>query len=402
MVALERILTINPGSSSLRVAVFRIDRRLEQMELAVEAGGIGIDSGYLAIRGKGGDSRDKHPAVIADHADALRQIFGELVQRGFDRGIVGIGQRIVHGYTRYSAPAVIDAAMVDYLGTITRLDPMHLPDALAAIDAVLKTFPKTPQVACFDTAFHKDLPLEAREYPLPATFAARGVQRYGFHGLSYESVMGTLAALGESAAAGRVVIAHLGNGASMAAVRDGIGIDTTMGLTPAGGLMMGTRVGDLDPGVLLVLASEGMSATALSELVNGQSGLLGVSGVSHDMMELHAAAKSDARAAQAIAMFCYSARKFVGAMMAALGGLDTLVFTGGIGEHDAEVRAAICEPFAFVGLALDPEQNASHAAVISSPKSSVTVRVIATNEELVMARHTRACLEARGYLHVSI
>ncbi|MEO9253979.1 MAG: hypothetical protein ABI305_00435, partial [Tepidiformaceae bacterium] len=243
MVPLERILTINPGSSSLRVAVFGNDHGLEQMEFAVEAGGIGTDPGYLATRSEDGGTMDRHPAVIADHADALRQIFGELVQRGFDRGIVGIGQRIVHGYTRYSAPAVIDTAMVDYLGTITSLDPMHLPDALAAIDAAMKAFPKTPQVACFDTAFHKDLPPEAREYALPAAFAARGIQRYGFHGLSYESVMGTLAALGGSAAAGRVVIAHLGNGASMAAVRDGVGVDTTMGLTPAGGLMMGTRVG---------------------------------------------------------------------------------------------------------------------------------------------------------------
>ena len=274
------------------------------------------------------------------------------------------------------------------------IDPTHLPQAIAAIEAVGRAYPAVPQVACFDTAFHGRMPRVAKLYALPSQLAEEGVIRYGFHGLSYEYVMEELRRLDPKAAAGRIIVAHLGNGASMAAVLGGVGVDTTMGFTPTGGLVMGTRSGDLDPSVPLFLLQErGMSPTEVSDLLNKRAGLLGVSGTSADMRDLLDREPTDGRAAEAIALFCYQAKKFLGALAAALGGLDTLVFTGGIGEHSATVRERVCEGLEFLGVRLDPDRNSAHARVVSSNGSAVTVRVVPTDEDLMVARHTRRLIE---------
>jgi acetate kinase len=284
--------------------------------------------------------------------------------------------------------------LVADLQTLVPIDPNHLPQAIAAIEAVGRAYPTVPQVVCFDTAFHSRMPRVARLYALPRQLAQEGIIRYGFHGLSYEYVMEELRRLDRDAAAGRVVVAHLGNGASMAAVRGGVGVDTTMGFTPTGGLVMGTRSGDLDPSVPLFLLEErGLTPTEVSDLLNKQAGLLGVSGTSADMRELLDREPDDMRAAEAVALFCYQAKKFLGALAAALGGLDALVFTGGIGEHSATVRERVCEGLEFLGIRLDPERNAAHAPVISSDDAAITVRVVPTDEDLMVARHTRRLIE---------
>jgi acetate kinase len=257
-----------------------------------------------------------------------------------------------------------------------------------------RAYPAVPQVACFDTAFHSRMPRVARLYALPRRLAEEGIIRYGFHGLSYEYVMEELRRLEPEAAAGRVVVAHLGNGASMAAVRGGVGVDTTMGFTPTGGLVMGTRSGDLDPSVPLYLLGErGLTPAEVSDLLNKQAGLQGVSGTSADMRDLLDREPDDRRAAEAVALFCYQAKKFLGALAAALGGLDALVFTGGIGEHSATVRERVCEGLEFLGIRLDPDRNGAHSPVISSDATAVTVRVVPTDEDLMVARHTRRLIE---------
>jgi acetate kinase len=391
----QHILAINAGSSSLRGDVYRFDAQGPHRELAVEAGRIGAPDAYVTTRDGGGRSSTRQHA-LPDHKAAVAELLRELEDAGLKAGVAGIGQRVVHGGPRYVQPSLVTADMTAYLRDITALDLTHMPQAIAVIEATGAAYPGTPQIACFDTAFHAGLPPVARDFALPRTFAERGIRRYGFHGLSYEYVMQALSDIDARAARKRIVIAHLGNGASMAAIRDGQCIDTTMGLTPAGGLVMGTRTGDLDPGVLLALAREGMSLPELSELVNEHSGLLGISGATADMQRLVEQSESDPRAAAAVAAFCYSARKFLGALTAALGGLDTLVFTGGIGEHAASVRAAICEGMAFAGLAIDRALNDQDAPVLSTPGSTVEVRVIPTNEGLMVARQTARYLEEKG------
>jgi acetate kinase len=314
-----------------------------------------------------------------------------------------VGHRVVHGGSTYSEPCLITDQVMADLRRLVPLDPDHLPQALAAIESVGRAFPAIPQAACFDTAFHRHMPRVAQMYALPRDLWEAGVRRYGFHGLSYEFIMRELRALDAAAADGRVIVAHLGNGASMAAVRAGVGIETTMGFTPTGGLVMGTRPGDLDPGVLLyLLQSRGMDAAALSTLVNRQAGLLGVSGASGDMRDLLGKAGDDARASEAIDLFCYQARKFLGALAAALDGLDTLVFTGGIGEHAAVVRERICADMTFLGLLLDPARNARHAPIISEDGAPVTIRVMATDEDVMIAEHTYDLPRREGGTDVSI
>jgi acetate kinase len=285
----------------------------------------------------------------------------------------------------------LDAGAEESIEELAELAPLHNGPALAAIRAVREVLgPGMPQVVAFDTAFHSRMPRVARLFALPRRLADEGVLRYGFHGLSYEYTMGELRALDPEAAVGRVLIAHLGNGASMVAVRGGVGLDTTMGFTPTGGLAMGTRSGDLDPGVLLYLLEEKkLSPPEMGELINRRAGLLGVSETTADMRDLLSREASDPRAAEAVALFCYQAKKFLGALAAALRGLDTLVFTGGIGEHAATVRWRICEGLEFLDLRLDGSRNAEHAPVISRNDGSVTVRVIPTDENLMIARHTR-------------
>jgi acetate kinase len=294
----------------------------------------------------------------------------------------------VHGGPKYSEPQLITAEMVEELHRLSPFDPEHLPEEILLTEAFHRRFPQLPQVACFDTAFHHDLPRVAQLLPIPRRYEAQGVRRYGFHGLSYEFLMGELARLDDPAASkGRVILAHLGNGASLAAVRDGESVDTSMSFTPAAGLVMSTRSGDVDPGLVSYLwRSEQMTAAQFDKMINHESGLLGVSESSSDMRDLLAHETQDVRAAEAVALFCYQVRKWIGAYAAALGGLDTLVFAGGIGENAPVIRARICEGMEFLGIEIEEKQNAVNEGVISTQASRVAVRVIHTDEELTIAR----------------
>jgi acetate kinase len=392
----RRLLTINTGSSSLKVALYRLQEgATETPELRAEASRIGGPGGSLRLADARGETLDEHQDDLPDHAAALDALLSRLRDRGLDRDdLAAVGHRIVHGGDRHREPQRVAPEVIADLRALVPIDPNHLPQAIVAIEAVGRAYPAVPQVACFDTAFHSRMPRVARLYALPRRLAEGGVVRYGFHGLSYEYVMGELRRVDRAAADGRVVVAHLGNGASMAAVRGGVGVDTTMGFTPTGGLVMGTRSGDLDPSVPLFLLEErGLTPTEVGDLVNKQAGLLGVSGTSADMRDLLDREAYDGRAAEAVALFCYQAKKFLGALAAALGGLDALVFTGGIGEHAAPVRERICEGLGFLGIRLDPDRNAAHAPVISSDDAAVTVRVVPTDEDLMVARHTRRLIE---------
>ncbi|RYD66828.1 MAG: acetate/propionate family kinase, partial [Verrucomicrobiaceae bacterium] len=288
----------------------------------------------------------------------------------------------------YSEPQRITAEMVEVLRELSLFDPEHLPEEILLTEAFCRRFPEIPQVACFDTAFHHDLPRVARILPIPRKYEAQGVRRYGFHGLSYEYLMGELARVaGAEAAEGRVVLAHLGNGASLAAVRAGKPVDTSMSFTPTGGLPMSTRSGDLDPGLHWYLSrTQGIEAKGFNEMVNFQSGLLGISESSSDMHDLLASETRDPRAAEAIAMFCYHVKKWIGAFAAALGGLDTLIFAGGIGENASPVRSRICDGLNFLGIELDEPRNSQSAPLISTDASRVSVRVIRTDEEVIIAK----------------
>lgn len=383
-----RVLTINTGSSSIKAGLFDITASEERLRLSASGERLGGAGGRLALQDAAGAIvRDQRG--LADHGAALRSLFAWLSEPELDVELEAIGHRVVHGGTRFMEPTAVTPAMLDELEKLTPVDPDHLPQAIAGLRLALAAFPELPQVACFDTAFHRHKPAVATIEPLPRALIDEGVVRFGFHGLSYEYVLGALREQAPAEAAGRLVIAHLGNGASMVAVRDGVGVETTMGFSPTGGLVMGTRSGDLDPGVLLyLLRSRGLTADALGDLVNKRAGLLGVSGTSADMRDLLERERDDPNAAQAVELFCYQARKYLGALVAVLGGLDALVFTGGIGEHAAPVRARICAGFGFLGLALDERRNAEHAPVISTPESRVTVRVIPTEEALMIARHT--------------
>jgi acetate kinase len=289
---------------------------------------------------------------------------------------------------KYTEPQRVTREMLDELRRISPYDPDHLPGQIELIETFRQRYPELLQVACFDTTFHRNMPRVARLLPIPRRFDAMGVQRYGFHGLSYAYLMQELERVaGAAAAKGRVILAHLGNGASLAAVREGLSIDTSMGFTPAAGLPMGTRPGDLDPGVAWYLMhAENLTPTQFNTLINHESGMLGVSEISSDMRDLIEREASDIRAAEAVELFCYQTRKWIGAFAAALGGVDTLVFAGGIGENSAEIRARICNDLEFLGIQLAGAANAVNDSVISTGASRVTVRVIRTNEELMIAR----------------
>jgi acetate kinase len=387
------VLCLNAGSSSLKFAVYRVaagDREKAETLLAEgEVERVGAPGSRLRARAPAASAPIDREERFADHIAAVGAVFAALETLGAS-GPDAVGHRIVHGGARYASPARIDARVLDELRRLVVLAPLHMPSGLAVIDAVTAKFPALPQVACFDTGFHHRLPEVAQRLPLPGWLGDEGVRRYGFHGLSYEYVLATLG----PAARGRLVIAHLGNGASLAAVRDARSLDTTMGLTPTGGLVMGTRTGDLDPGVLLYLLREKRyDAAALERLVDREAGLLGVSGTTSDVRALLAARDGDPRAALAIALFCYQARKHIGAMAAVLGGLDMLVFTGGIGEHAAPVRTEICAGLEHLGVRLDRDRNERGADPISTDGSACTVRVIKTNEDLMIARHVATLLK---------
>jgi acetate kinase len=381
-----RVLCLNAGSSSLKVARYDGEAR----RAAVVVSRIGLPSGDVVVRDGAGRTVSETAGDFPDVGSAVRAAFAALATAGVAPADA-IGHRVVHGGATHVAPERVTPALVADLRALVPFAPLHLPAALACIDEATARFADAPQVACFDTAFHRTMPAVSQRLPLPRPLAERGIRRYGFHGLSCEFVVSTLGA----ATLGRAVIAHLGNGCSLTAVRDGASVDTTMGFTPAGGVMMGTRTGDLDPGVLVhLLTHAGWDAAAISRLVEHESGLLGVSGATSDMQALLAMRATNAAAAEAVELFCHQVRKHVGALAAVLGGLDTLVFTGGIGEHAAPVRADVCRGLEHLGVALDAEGNARHEAVVSPRDAACTVRVVATDEDLVIARHTRTVLAA--------
>ncbi len=391
-----QLLTLNTGSSSLKAALYQGERG-DAQALTIHAERIGHADARIWIIAADKATLLDEQRDLADHAAALDALFSWLHDKYPELALDAVGHRLVHGGSRYRDPQRITAEMVTALHDLVPIDPEHLPQALAAIEVVTRGYPALPQVACFDTAFHQQMPSVARIYPLPREYRDAGLIRYGFHGLSYEYIMEMLRDIDPVAANGRIIIAHLGSGASMVAVRDGVGRDTTMGFTPTGGLVMGTRTGDLDPGVLLyLLTNHGLDAAALSELVNKRSGLLGVSGTSGDMRDLLDRADTDPQARIAIDLFCYTARKYIGALAAVLGGVDTLVFTGGIGERAAPVRESICAELAFLGVTLDAERNAAHAPIISHAVGAVTIRVLPTDEDLMIARHTAQIVSRKG------
>jgi acetate kinase len=304
----------------------------------------------------------------------------------------------VHGGSAYTEPRLITLELLTALDGLIPFAPDHLPHEIGAVREIARLYPGIRQVACFDTAFHRTMPGVARLYALPEEVRQQGVERYGFHGLSYEYILNELRReSGQETADGRVIIAHLGNGASMAAFSRGRSRDTTMGFTPAGGLVMSTRSGDLDPGVIVYLLKEkGMDAASLNQMVNKQSGLIGVSGTSPNMKELLDREAKDRRAADAVQLFCYQAKKYLGALAAVLGGLDTLIFTGGIGEHSPTIRDRICREMGFFGISVDANRNNTNAGVISCGSGPVVVRVMKTNEELMIARHTHQLITKAG------
>ncbi|HVB37220.1 MAG TPA: acetate/propionate family kinase [Vicinamibacterales bacterium] len=389
----RRILTVNGGSSSLKSVVYEVAGQAPRRTYAASVQRIGTGTARFTVLAADGRVLADRQERLPDLAAAVRRWLDWLRDRDDVTSVDAVGHRIVDGGPDGDRPKRLTPALIDALRRLVPLDPDHLPGQLAAVAAVEEAYPGVPQVGCFDTTFHRTLPPYARRYPLPRALAARGIERYGFHGLSYEYILSVLRGEDAAAARGRILIAHLGGGASMAAVAGGVSVDTTMGLTPAGGLMMGTRCGDIDPGVLVrLLQLDNLTADGLNDLVNHRAGLLGVSETSADMHELLARAATDPRADEAVTLFCYIARKWLGALLAVLGGADLVVFTGGIGEHAPRVRAAICEGLAFAGIRIDAARNEANAPVISVEGQPVAVRVIATNEEVMIARHTLAVL----------
>ncbi|MGH9635931.1 MAG: acetate/propionate family kinase [Candidatus Angelobacter sp.] len=380
----QTILSLNGGSSSLKFAVYRLSGTAEERMFSGAVEAIGQPSGKAWLRG-GDKMLQEETGKFPDHTAAMKKMFAGLREQGVEK-LAAAGHRIVHGGPKFTAPQLIDVRLKQALKELIPFAPLHLPSQIAMIEAVEAHFPDLPQVACFDTAFHSRMPEVAQRFALPQRFWEQGIRRYGFHGLSYEYVIGKL----EGKLGRRAIIAHLGNGASMVALKDGLPMDTSMGMTPTGGFMMGTRSGDLDPGVLIHLLKTGYSAEQLEELVDHEAGLLGVSGHTRDMKALLQKSQTDSAAHMAVQMFAYQVRKFIGAYAAVLNGLDTLVFTGGIGERAADVRGKICSGLGYLGVALETQANVRNAEVISLPNSQCAVRVVQTDEDLMIVRHTRA------------
>jgi acetate kinase len=383
----KHILTVNGGSSSIKFALFE-PGTLPKRILAGGIERIGLPDAVWHAKGPDGKVNFSRSVAAPDHTAAVGIIMDWIDERGGRDALAAVGHRVVHGGPKYSAPQRITPEMVAELRVLGPFDPEHLPEEILLTEAFHHRFPDVPQIACFDTAFHHGLPRVARVLPIPRRYEAQGVRRYGFHGLSYAFLMETLESVaGTEAARGRVILAHLGNGASLAAVRNGKSIDTSMSLTPAAGIPMSTRSGDVDPGLISYLwRTEKMSAKQFDEMVNFKSGLLGISETSPDMHDLLRCEGEDPRSAEAIAIFCYQVKKWIGAFAAALGGLDTLVFSGGIGENAPTIRTRICDGLGFLGVELDQKRNADHAPWISSGTGRVKVRVIRTDEELMIAK----------------
>ena len=380
------VLTINGGSSSIKFALFEAGEQLVQT-LGGKIEGVGLAKGSFTVKGSNPAESFARPAAVPDHSIAVGLLMDWIQERMELSPLTAVGHRVVHGGPKYWEPQRITPEMIEELRQLSPFDPDHLPEEILLTVAFHRRFPNLTQIACFDTAFHHDMPRVARLLPIPRRYDAGGIRRYGFHGLSYAYLMQELGrVVGTEAAKGRVILAHLGSGASLAAVLDGQSIDTTMAFTPAAGLVMGTRSGDIDPGLVSFLSrSEKMTPAQFDRMANHESGLLGVSETSSDMRDLLARENEDIRAKEAVALFCYQAKKWIGAFAAALAGLDTLVFAGGIGENAPPVRARICRGLDFLGIAIDESRNRSSAAVISTEASRATVRVIHTDEDLMIA-----------------
>jgi acetate kinase len=389
------VLAVNGGSSSIRFAFYSAGSPMRRI-LDGKVDRIGLPGTSLEFNDRIAARTGNLRITRGDHGKSVRFLVEWLATQPVFESVQAVGHRVVHGMAR-TEPARVNASLIRELRGTAPFDPDHLPGEIELMVAFLKRHPKMPQVACFDTAFHRTMPRVARIVPIPRRFEAMGVVRYGFHGLSYEFLMEELKRVaGASMARGRVILAHLGNGASLAAVKDGKSQDTSMGFTPAAGLVMSSRTGDLDPGIAGFLARrEQISAAGFQDMVNHRSGLLGVSGTSSDMRDLLKRESRDVRASEAVDLFCYQARKWIGAYAAALGGLDTLVFAGGIGENAPAVRARICEGLGFLGVRLDGPRNAAGSALIS--KGKVAVRVIRTDEELMIVRSVMRVLALRPH-----
>jgi acetate kinase len=376
------ILTVNGGSSSLKFALFQeADPPVPVTRGMIDR--IGLPDSVLVVNDAAAQRLERQTVNVPDYRACVGVLIDWLECQIDMKRLRAVGHRVVHGGMMYSRPEPVTPRMLEELRRISPYDPEHMPSEISVIEAFSRRYPTLPQIACFDTAFHRGMPRVASLLPIPRRYEQLGLQRYGFHGLSYAFLMRELFRIGKPGEAnGRIILAHLGNGASMTAVKDGKSIETTMGFTPASGMPMSRRSGDLDPGIVSYLArTEGMSADRFHRMVNTESGLLGVSETSSDMRDLLKAEQNDSRAADAIALFCYQAKKWIGALAAALGGLDTLVFSAGVGERSPVIRARICAGLEFLGITLDPTHNERDAAVISKERSAVTVRVIRTDEE---------------------
>jgi acetate kinase len=389
------ILTINGGSSSIKFAVFKSSLPLERI-FTGEIERIGLPGTRLTAAREGGAGDDRN-VKAGTFEEAAGEIVAYLRERLENSPIAGIGHRVVHGGIHLLDNQIVDEKVLDELRRAQPLDLTHLPREISLIEAFEKAYAGVPQVACFDTAFGRDLPRVARMLPIPRHYFEEGVRRFGFHGLSYTYLIQRLGELaGKEAAQGRVILAHLGSGASMTAVRGGKPIDTTMAFTPTAGLVMGTRPGDIDPGLLIYLTRvEKKSPDEMDQFISHECGMMGVSETSSDLRDLQKRRQTDPRAADALDLFYYQAKKYIGALHAALGRLDTLVFAGGIGEHSAEARAAICNGLECIGIQLDPQRNQANEQIISGQGSKVAVRIIPTDEEIVIAQAVYGFLSKR-------
>ncbi len=382
-------MTINAGSSSIKLALFSTDSSDTSLERVLEASITDIGQSTAALcTHEPPESEQTQQLVVADQPTAMKILLDWLIDKLSGRDISAISHRIVHGGPKYSQPEIISENLEKELQSLASLDPEHASVSLQLIDTLRQRFPDIPQIACFDTAFFHDLPRVAQIVPLPNKYEAQGLRRYGFHGLSYTYLLSAFQeAAGETAANGRIIFAHLGSGASLAAIHNGKPVDTTMSLTPASGLVMSSRSGDLDPGIAWYLHRQvDMSLENYNHMVNFESGLLGVSGLSSDMHTLLKNEATNERAAEAISLFCYQAKKSIGALVAVLGGLDSLVFSGGIGEQSPVIRERICKGLNFLGIELDATNNEQQASLISASHSGVGVHIIPTDEALVIAK----------------
>ncbi|HVX28431.1 MAG TPA: acetate/propionate family kinase [Parafilimonas sp.] len=378
------ILTINAGSSSIKFALYEKNDELQQI-LSGKMERIGLKDASFTI--KQNDKKLNENIDVSNFRNATTSLINWFEKQHWFNAVKAIGHRVVHGMQHTKAEIISDE-LLNELNKISNYDPDHLPAEIDIIQTLQKKYPQLIQVACFDTAFHTTIPSVAKTFAIPKKYSDEGIRRYGFHGISYSYLLQQLIKENAEEAKGKIILAHLGNGASIAAVKDGKCIDTSMGFTPAAGIVMSTRSGDLDPGIAWYLMQQGMDAKAFNNLINHQSGLLGISGASSDMQDLLQQEKTNTDAALAVDIFCYQIAKYIGAYIAALNGLDALVFSGGIGENASVIRARICDAFQYINLSIDQQKNNNNELVISNNQSKIKVYVIPTNEELMIAEIT--------------